>query len=486
MPSTIPYDPSLVLGEIVNKDTLAKVEEIAKAQAPADASQTELNSLISLKRSMEMTIEEMVQMKIEVKDLVKKTEKIDTEIATAAGAYVDARIKADQAIQKIKKDMKMVSSSIESPVDFSQSVLKPMPLAVDSMELNVQYLTNDENKEGNNSHASEVSAFVSASVRYLGDRVSSEATIATQKQVASQTAKHSIEGTLVVCITCTHKTAQVFAPLVLDVDKSIAAWNATYPSQAIEDDAKAIKKIEEEKGKDGDSFAVLSGATYGSSFVGMVHILRTENTQSYQKMQSVASSMQASFDIGGWFASGTGGFGVASSFSDSVKSLLSTTNIQSHCSLHVMGIIPSIKSSEIKFGVKGFADSDPGKDMEKLAILQGATAGAQKTVASSAAGARKGGQLIALENAKITSTLSALRDVDEQSNKIIDINTMMTALDDYVQRCLAGGNNIGVPLNYYLKPITKKEIAKLWIEKYYPYGKDGDQQPTGGDSGGGE
>ena len=64
MPSTIPYDPSLVLGNIVSKEKLDNIVQISKLQAPADAAESELNSLISLKRSVDMTIQETMGMGI--------------------------------------------------------------------------------------------------------------------------------------------------------------------------------------------------------------------------------------------------------------------------------------------------------------------------------------------------------------------------------------------------------------------------------------
>ena len=42
----------------------------------------------------------------------------------------------------------------------------------------------------------------------------------------------------------------------------------------------------------------------------------------------------------------------------------------------------------------------------------------------------------------------------------------MVALDDYVKQASEG--KIGVPINYYLKYVTSKDIAKAWMEKYYP------------------
>lgn len=425
---------------------------------------------------------------LDVTDLVKKTQEVATQVQGAAVDYATAKMTAETAIQPLRAKIAAVSSEVESPIDYSKSILQAMPISSDSMELNVQYFSLDENVESSNTHASNIGGFVSAQVRYLGDQFATQASASAQNQVNNQLSKHSIAGTLVIVITATHKNAQIFSPLVLDMRKSVEAWNTLFSDELIdENDPKAIYDIQNTPPvKDAKHIGLLSGATYGSSFVGMVHILNQSNTQSYQAMSSIAESMQASFDIGGWFAHVSGGFGVASSFSNSVKSLLSTTNIQSHCSVHCMGIIPSIKSNEIRFGVKGFKDSDPGQEMQKLATLQGSTVDSQKTIAASADAARLGQQMVTLENAKITATLSSLSDVDQQVNKVLDINSLMVAMDDYINRCVSGGNNLGVPINYYVKKITKQDIARLWIEKYYPHAFDPVKtEQDGGNSGGG-
>jgi len=79
-----------------------------------------------------------------------------------------------------------------------------------------------------------------------------------------------------------------------------------------------------------------------------------------------------------------------------------------------------------------------------------------------------GAQLQTMQTAKITGVLSGLAPIDDGANKIIDTNSMMTAMDDYIQKCIEGGQNLGVPINYYLKPITQSMIARAWLAKYYP------------------
>lgn len=477
MPSTIPYDPSLVLGNIVSQEKLDNLVQMSQLQAPADSAQTTLNSFITLKRSVDMTIQEMIDMGVDVTDLIKESQDINKQVQAAAIDYGKKKLAAELAIQPLRGKIAMVSDEVESPIDYNRSIIKQMPISSDSLQMNVQYFSYDENAQSSSSHAATISSFVSESLSIFGEGQSSQASESVQTQVNSQVSRHSISGTLVICITCTHKNAQVFAPFILDVDKAVRAWNKLFPDNMIKtNDPVSIAKIEATaETKEDKAFNLLSGATFGSSFVGMVHILNTTDSSSSQSMESIAASMQETFDIGGWFASGTGGFGVAASFSDSAKNLLSTQNIQSHCSLVTMGIIPSIKSNQVKVGVQGFSDFDPAKQMQELATLQGATANDNNTISSAADAARTGQQMITLKNSTITATLSGLSQIDDGANNIIDTNSMMTAMDDYIQKCIQGGNNLGVPINYYLKPITQSMIARAWLAKYYPnkYNKAG-------------
>lgn len=277
-----------------------------------------------------------------------------------------------------------------------------------------------------------------------------------------------------ISLTCTHKNARIFSPLILDLDKMVAAWNKTFPQEAIDTKKSPLELWkDQESSSNKEHLYMLSGATYGSSFVGMVHILKSDSMTTIQNMEGIAEKLQAQFKMGRWFANHQGGFGVEHSFANSVKNLISSQNIQSHCSLATMGIIPSIKSNQVKMGVKQFADADPEKEMQKLATLQGATATDNNSLESSANAALTGGQMISLHNATIQSTLTGLAEIDDGQNGVIDINSMMTAMDDYVEKCTTGDSNIGVPINYYLKALDKTTTLKAWLEKYYPKGNLG-------------
>jgi hypothetical protein len=77
VPTTIPYDPSLLLGSIVDQTRIDNLKKIADAQKPIDAAQDKLNAYILQKRSLDMTMQEMINMNVSadgLKDLVDEIE----------------------------------------------------------------------------------------------------------------------------------------------------------------------------------------------------------------------------------------------------------------------------------------------------------------------------------------------------------------------------------------------------------------------------
>jgi len=483
MPSTIPYDPSLVLGSIVKKETLDAIGKIAEVQSAPDAEQNKLNALLSLKRSLEMTKTELLQLGIpstndSMKNLDAELNKLDEEIPKAAGDYCEAKINAEKTIADVRKAMlKDVNAEYESPIDYVKTQIKTMPLAADSMNMDVQYFSRDENSQDAETFASGISSFVSASLSGLGNDVATQATAAAQKQATAQATNHSITGTLVLSVTCTHKNASIMAPLVLNVDKAVKAWNSFYGKgdKLVPTDGKSMMDLATQDdpdtaagsdGKKANKFSIISGMTFGSSFVGMVHVLNTTSTTVSESMSTVATSLQAQMDTGAWFEKASGGFGVSATFANSVKNLLSTQNISSHVTLICMGTIPSMVASEVKQAVKEFSKFDPEASMNAISTIQNATVADQGSVTQAAEAARTGGQMVSMKATEIKSALSALADIDDGSNKILDVNSMMTALDDYLKKASAG--SAGVPINYYLKDVTKGMIAEMWVAKYYP------------------
>ena len=470
MPSTIPYDPSLVLANVVNTKAIKIVEDIAKAQAPSDAAHDDLNALLSSRRSLDMTKTELANLGVSTAELDKSIEDTNAEIAKSAADYATKKAKAEAEVKVLRSQIKAVSAGVESPVDFVKTGIKTLPLAADSINMDVQYFSRDSNKQDSNSFASTIAGFVSVSTKILGNTKSAQISSAAQAQVSQQVEQHDIEGTLVISVACTHKNASILAPFILHVDKAIKVWNRLFKDDKLNptNRSEMLRLAMADDPEGGNKFSILSGTTYGSSFVGMVHILNTSSTNAHESLANFASSVQAqkTMDFGGWLAKASGSFGVDESITNDVKNLLSTQNVTSHVTMVCMGVIPSIAANDVELGVKQFAQFDPKASMEAIAEIQNATADTQSSVQAAANASRTGQNMMSLQASKIKAGLSELSEIKKRNNKILDTNSMMTALSDYLAKASNGGS--GVPINYYLKDITKDMLAEMWVAKYYP------------------
>jgi hypothetical protein len=165
------------------------------------------------------------------------------------------------------------------------------------------------------------------------------------------------------------------------------------------------------------------------------------------------------------YANLSGGLGVNDSMANGIKSLRRSQHINGHPTMIGMGGIPSVVAREVHIGVT----SSPTLIRSQLATIQNATVAEKDSVEQAADAARTGSQTIFMKNAEIKAASSALAEIDDGKNRAIDINYIMTALDNYLKRAAEGTS--GVPLNYYRKDISKSMLAKMWaaLANTYPF-----------------
>ncbi|WP_444931569.1 hypothetical protein ACJJIF_07290 [Microbulbifer sp. SSSA002] len=469
MSYSIPFDPALTLGNIVPNDHIEVLKEIDGLQREVDKEKEKLNSQIMLKHEIELTKQELVNTGVQVDNLEEKISDIAEEISTTAENYADVALAKYPEIQEARASLPAINSSIESPIDLNKSEIKRTPISSDSMSMNAQYFSYEENFQASSDVMAQISSYISASTSFMGSSRSAEISNSVQTQIQQQIEHHSVAGTLLITANCTHKQSSMYAPFIIDVDKGVRAWNAVFQDNANllidTSDPNSIWQIANSDPAE-ETMNILSGATYGSSFVGMVHVLRDNTTRSAQQMQAAAASLQVQMDAGSWFADVSGGFGVDASFAESVKSVLSSSSISSHVTLVTHGVIPTIQANTVSHVIKGFSDDDMAETMNKLAGLQNRTADKHDSLRESAEAARTGARLIALESAKLESAVTAVKKLDGASNKMLDIDTLMTAFTYYVDQAAAG--EAGVPINFFIKPINRRQLAEMWVAKHIP------------------
>ncbi len=469
MPSTIPYSPSLVLGSIVHPAAMETLLAMSALQAPVDAAQDALNSFIALKRGLEMTASELVNMNIDPKNLVARMPEVNADLEKAAVNYATTRVQQELQMQPLRAKVQLVNAGVESPIDYQRTVIKPMPLAADTLKMDAQYFSFDENDQKAENIISNIQRFISLAGAGIDKSASFEVAQSAVKQINRQRQMHKIAGTLVLTANCTHRQATVLAPLCLDVDKAIRAWNQLFPDakDKIRPDASTMAQIAKQEGTPGEkSFNIISGATYGSSFVGMVHILRKETTVSSEQMESAVGELQIMAERNDWLSAASGSLGVEDTESDDEKSLSSRQEITSHVTVITSGVILGIASSDVQMAVKTFAEEEGKTTMNALAAMSNTANTGVQSMQTLAANARSGQEFTELQASTVQSVLSKLGEIQGMKVKVLDVNSLMTAFNNYVEAARKGG--IGVPINYYLKPITRTQLAQMWVSKYYP------------------
>ncbi len=479
MSIALPYIPNLTLGGIVDPSTMRTLLAMSEATGKIDIAHDHLNSQISMKRSLEMTAQELENLNIETETLTQKMKDVDKNIDLAASNYAKVRIEQEAVLQPLRASTATVNANYESPVNWIRSELKTMELGADSIKLNVQYFGFDRNGQSVDNQLNSIRSFVALSGRVFGIKASSELATSAVNQVNSQLQTHDIEGTLIITATCTHRDVAMFAPLVLDVDKAVRVWNLMHPDakdRIVTDDWSMSEALSEEGTEEEKAIHIVSGAAFGSSFVGMVHILRKESTQSNQSTADSSSSMQlqAGLEGGALISSIQGGFGVDRSTLDEIRRLFSRTEIDSHVTLITAGLIPTISSNEISTSIKAFTNFDPSAMMGELTALQTETDTSQHNLRTAADAAMMGGQLVSMKKATIKSVMGSVSDIDIQKNKVINVNSMITAFENYITKATekksSGSllNTGSLPVQYFIKPITKSQLIHMWVNKYYP------------------
>lgn len=490
MPSSIPFDPGLVLGNIVDKDKIDNLKIIAEAQKEVDNSQDKLNSSLLAKHKLDMLRQELITLQIDQEEIKKLEDQIDELDKVVAANAIDLATKsiassAAVAAERDKAPQTQISDSVESPIDYEQSDIKLLDLSSDTMNMDVQYVRNEFNMDKSSAHSASVASTVSSQVSsFLSPSYATSISASVKAATYRQTSSHVIEGTVVITVNCSHRASRVFAPLVLDVDKSVEVWNAVHKDDKLEssDPESVYQAANAEESEDAKVIDLLSGQTSGSSFVGLVHIVQEENSTSQQSTTAVAASVSVEIEKNLFLASKSGKFGLDASYANNLKSLFSSSSLQSHCNVITMGSIPTIASNVVETTVARLAP-DPKQVMEQLSAIQGANDGTVNNMGKEARNAQMGESFMELNNSYVTNAVSALGSYDNANNKVIDMNSLMTSLDDFIVKAREGGG--GVPINFFLKPITKKMVAKEYLNKYFPNGKPASEAPGAPDADGG-
>jgi hypothetical protein len=461
VPTSIPYNhPSLVLGNVADTRVLDVLKQVDSCQSKIDAAQDKLNSFITLKRSIGMTINELVDLDVDITDIIAKQNELDSSISQAAADYLSVRIENEHQIQALREKLSEleIQDGLESPIDLGASAIKKMPLSSESLKLDSQYFSFGSNIQDDT--LANIQKFVRSGTGNLGNK-SEDVVNEVSSQLQSQFQNHQLMGTLIITASCTHSNISVFQPLVIDPDKAVSCWNSLFGEEDKIDTQSLAENGVPDSGDSSNRLTMITGATYGSSFVGMIHIVNSDEKSSGD-LSKIVDQMDEKIKVGGWLVNANGGFGVDESIFEEVKAFLSSQSVSSHISLVTMGATPSISSNNLKLSVSKLSEVDPAT----ISVITEKNNPVRGTISSEAVEAKNEAKLINIQNSRIESMMKAMGKIDHDSNKVIDINSLMQAFENYLTSVKATDKTIGVPISFYLKKLTKQEIIDLWTNKY--------------------
>ncbi|MEG0517763.1 MAG: hypothetical protein RR555_02690 [Bacteroidales bacterium] len=456
MSSFIPYNhPSLVLGNVVDTKVLDCFKQITACQRKVDAEQDKLNALIMTKRSINMTMNELKGLSVNTSQMSDKIKALDENIQQASLSYITAQLTGQDTLLTLRQTLSelTITDIPESPLDMNSSTLQPVPSFSDSLSLDSQYFSFNSNME--NDALANIEKFVRSGTSNMADK-SNQITNAVAEQVGNQIKSKNLCGTLIITANCTHRNINIFNPLVIDPDKAVNAWNHQYG----DDDCIDKENIPDTPSQSNHALHIITGAVYGSSFVGMVHILKSDISETGD-FDSLKEQLEQKLRIGGWLQNATGSFGVNPEVLQQVKAFLSTQSLSTHISIVAMGVIPTIKANEVQYVVKELSAVDP---TTRNTILNGFHTDT-KTTASQADQSNQQALLMNIQNARMASMMTALGSIEQQKNNILDINTLMQALDHYIQCAKSTNQAVGVPISFYTRNLTKSDIIELLQKK---------------------
>jgi len=441
----VQYDPALYLGCIVKKDHLDYVEQVSKLHAQIDHKKDKVNMLKKVKEEFEILKFEIDFDKMERRE--DPVERIIERIKEAQEEYLEEAIKNYDEIFKLTKPM--VSSSVESPIDWTKSKLRSdLPISADTMKCDVRWFNVDNRAGGSEKQSEDVGAHIKASLSAFGASIGADASYDSKKDQQSLNSSKNVCSTLVLTCMCTHKNARTFAPCVFDLKKLVRAWNEMFPKDAISDQD-VTKKGKTRKTE--NKMHMVAGASYSSAMVGTVTFkdeskkesnLDTEKTEMKGDLKigvaGVPEGMGPKLDVGGH-----------NNTSKEVMNMLSNQTISVHFNLYCAGLIPNLEKQMLKTSVKmlsSFETKDTSGNIGE----------------------------------KIGEILKGLGDRETSEAAVLNSTTMMNAFDNYINMSSSGDEAVGVPTNYFLKPITKSYIIELLKEGKVRLKKKDDRQADSG------
>ncbi|WP_270212772.1 hypothetical protein [Phocaeicola coprocola] len=439
----------LVLGGIASTRLMTIIDEIGRINRLIELSEERVDELILTRQKLSMKLHELKGMGIDVSSVESKIGETDKKIASATVSYLDTFVSSQDQIQRLSEEKAQIESE-DFTADRSTCLLQgeiiSKPLFYDSLKMNSDYFSfTADNSE---TDLTRLSNFVNQGVN---EKVASEAISQLNNYIGSS----DYTGSLVITASCTHKNVRFFEKIAYDPYEAANIWNHLHA-----ENEKIVFPVALIPAEDiGEPLTVIRGAAYSSGFVGMIHFFRSGNGN-FDEHTFPIEQIRDKLQLGSWLSAMSGELGVDKHILDDVRSLLVSNEIRSHISIVTDGMIPVIKSGEVRAAlpdlIKAFAGLSERLPEEK---------DSNTTFSSSSRENLERMCRLNTFNTSVAAMLGKMSQCEEEKDRTFDLNTLLTAFDNYVKGA-SGEDFTGIPVCYYTCRITRNDILRTWIEKY--------------------
>lgn len=440
---------SLVLGGVASTRLMAIIDEINRINGLVELAEERVDELVLTKQKMTMKLHELKSMGIDTSPIELKIGDIDKQIATVTSDYLSTFLSCQEQIQqKNEEKLRIETEELTAPhsVCLLEGETVSKPLFYDSMKMNSDYFS--FNSESSDTDLTRLNNFLVKEV----DKGLAQ-TAATQ--VSNYIACSDYTGSLVITASCTHKNIRYFEKISYNPYEAANIWNSLHP----ENEKIVFPVLVMPADDTGEPLTVIRGAAYRSGFVGMIHFFRSGNGN-FDEHTLPIEQIREKLRLGSWLGAMSGELGIDESILDDVRSFLISNKIRSHISIVSDGVIPKIKSGEVQATLpeltNAFADMSkqlPG-DEDKNSTLTSSDRDNLDRI-----------RRLNAFNHSVSAMLSTMSKQESKENTTFNLNTLLTAFDNYVKG-VNGETSTGIPVHYYTCRITRNDILRTWMDTH--------------------
>lgn len=439
----------LVLGGIASTKLMQKIREIDRITRIIEVEEERLDNLTFTKYSMELKLNELKSLGIETAALEQKINDTNNAIITAAQEYINIYLTCQDELARLSNEkIKLETEEVNcyNSICLLKGNVETQPLYYDSIKMNSNYFSFKGNSYEN--HLSLINDFIRK-------ETGKDTAITATSQIQNLINQTDYQGSLIITAICTHQNVHVFTDIKFDPYEMASIWNETHPEEE-----QIVFPINDLPAQNiGEPLTVVRGIAYGSNFVGIIHFFSSDKG-SVDDLLLPLNKIKEKLQIGSWLNYMSGDFGVENSILSEVRSILVSHNLNTRISLIINGAIAGIKSKDVKNCIPSLNEKSSKIPEDIIEETDH-----KSTYYSVAKDCLSKTRYINAMNKSTSKMLEALANQESETNKVIDLNSLLTAFDNY-QKALKDNENTGIPIHYYTQPITRNDIILNWLESH--------------------